>query len=337
MKKVLGISGLFLIVFIATAVMKPDAFLGAYNLENLIRLTALYGIISIGVALVIITGGIDLSVGSMIGLIGCLLPWLLIHQGWSAWIALPMVLCVSVLLGLLHGVLITKLKLQPFIVTLCGLLIYRGIARWFTADQTQGYGQAYDESLKLLVKAKIPLTDSFGIPMPFVILIVIATLAAIFLNRTIWGRYLLALGRNEEAARYSGINTDRMVILAYVLCGLLTGLGGVLFSLDVGAIQPAGFGNFYELYAIAAAVLGGCSLRGGEGSILGVVIGQAILRVLYNSINILGIPTQLEYAIIGLVILAGVIVDELVKRLAAKRRSKPASTQAPPTAQAGAP
>jgi ribose/xylose/arabinose/galactoside ABC-type transport system permease subunit len=159
------------------------------------------------------------------------------------------------------------------------------------------------------------------VPMPMLIMIGLAVLASVFLGRTIYGRYLYALGRNEEAARYSGINTDRMVILAYVICSGMAGLGGILFALDINSVQPSGHGNFYELYAIAAAVLGGCSLRGGEGVILGVVIGAAVMRVLYNSINILGIPTQLEFAIIGFVILIAVIIDEVVKRMMATRRA----------------
>ena len=138
--------------------------------------------------------------------------------------------------------------------------------------------------------------------------------------RTIYGRYLLALGGNEEAARYSGINTARMIVLAYVICSGLAGLGGMLFVLDVNSAQPVDFGNFYELYAIAAAVLGGCSLRGGEGTILGVVIGAAVMQVLRNSITLLGIPTQLEFAIIGAVILAGVVTDETLKLMIARRR-----------------
>jgi len=148
---------------------------------------------------------------------------------------------------------------------------------------------------------------------------VIGIVAAVVLNLTVYGRHLLALGRNEEAARYSGVNTDRTAIVAYVVCAFLAGIGGILFSLDFNSVQPSGLGEFYELYAIAAAVLGGCSLRGGEGSILGVIIGAAVMRVLYNAINILGIPTHLEFAIIGAVILAGVTVDELVKRVVAKR------------------
>jgi len=212
--------------------------------------------------------------------------------------------------------------LQPFVTTLCGLLLYRGIARYLTDDQSLGFGVGH-ESLRKLAIGKIPdaASSAFGIPVPFIIMVMLGVLAAVFLNQTIYGRYLRALGRNEPAARYSGINTERMTILAYVICSLLAGFGGVLFALDVNSIQPSGLGEFYELYAIAAAVLGGCSLRGGEGSILGVIIGAAVMRVLYNAINILRIPTHLEFAIIGAVILAGVIVDELVKRLAAKRRA----------------
>jgi ribose transport system permease protein len=157
--------------------------------------------------------------------------------------------------------------------------------------------------------------------MSFVIMSVIAVIAAVFLNMTIYGRYLLALGRNEQAARFSGINTDGMTILAYVICSLLAGFGGILFILNDNQGQPSNYGNFYELYAIAAAVLGGCSLRGGEGSILGVLIGAAVMQALRNSINLLEIGTTLEFAVIGAVILIGVVADELVKRYAARRRA----------------
>jgi len=325
MKKVLGIVGLLVFVCVVTVIANPK-FVNAYNLQNIIRWTSLFAIISIGVAFVIMTGGIDLSIGSTVGLVGTLLAWLLTEKGFSVSAALGTVLLVSLVIGLMHGLLITKLRLQPFVVTLCGLLLYRGIARWFSDDQTLGFGEQFD-ALRYLATGKpfalpFPGLDApVEIPMPFLIMLVLAAIAAVFLNLTIFGRYLLALGRNEQAARYSGINTDRIVILAYVICSLLAGLGGVLFALDVNSIQPSGLGEFYELYAIAAAVLGGCSLRGGEGSILGVVVGTAVMRVLYNAINILGIPTQLEFAIIGIVILGGVVVDELIKRFVAMRRA----------------
>ena len=315
---ILGIFGLLVTIVTITALLEPS-FTTPYNIQNTIRWTSLFGIISIGAAFVIITGGIDLSVGSVVGLVGVLLPMMLVQLGWSIPLALIAVLIVSLLIGLLHGILITKVRLQPFVVTLCGLLFYRGFARWLTGDQTQGFGNGFD-GLRQIAIGRIPITESFGIPMPFVVLVVIAVLAGIFLNFTVWGRYLLALGRNEEAARYSGINTERMIIVAYIIGAVTAGIGGVLFALDVNSVQPAVHGNFYELYAIAAAVLGGCSLRGGEGTILGVIIGAAVMRVLYNAINILGIPTQLEFAIIGAVILLGVIADELVKRVGEKRK-----------------
>lgn len=312
MKKLFGISILLVLVCVFTAIKQPN-FLGHGNVENVAKWTALFGILSVGAAFVIITGGIDLSIGSVVGLVGTLLPWLLVKQGWGVAPAMLAVVALSLVIGLVHGLLVTRLRLQPFVVTLCGLLIYRGLARWITHDESQGFGNGYD-GLRSLATGKLDFIGDYRLPEPVIILAVIAVLSAIFLNKTVWGRHLLALGRNEDAARYSGIRTERLIIVSYVLCSLLAGIGGILFALDVNSVQPAGQGNFYELYAIAAAVLGGCSLRGGEGSILGVIIGAAIMRVLYNSINVLGISTQLEFAIIGVVILLAVMVDEALRR-----------------------
>jgi len=317
-KKVLGILGLLIVVCILTGALNPK-FLSPGNLQNTIKWTSLYSIISIGVAFVIITGGIDLSIGSVIGLVGSLLVYLLTVRGWAVVPAILLVMGVSAAIGLLHGLLITRLRLQPFVVTLCGLLLYRGLARFVTDDQSLGFQTGY-AGLRQWSIGTLPLGGDWAIPYPFFIMAVLAIVAGVFLNKTIYGRYLLALGRNETAARYSGIQTDRMKILAYLTCSLLAGLGGILFALEFNSIQPSSTGEFYELYAIAAAVLGGCSLRGGEGTILGVIIGAAVLRVLRNAIIFLRIPTHLEFAIIGAVILAGVIVDELVKRMAASRR-----------------
>ncbi len=320
MKKIIGILGLLLVVCLVTTIAS-EHFLTGRNIENVVRRTALFGIISIGAAFVIVTSGIDLSIGSIICLTGCLLPWLLVEQGMSPWVVLPLLALLSVGIGIAHGWFITKLKLQPFVVTLCGLLLYRGATRGIVADQSQGFKGGY-ESLKWLAQGSLPLpfTDA-GLPMPCVLLLLVAGLSAVFLHRTVWGRYLKALGRNEEAARYSGVNTDKMVILAYAVCGLLSGVGGMLFVLDVGSAQPVDFGSFYELYAIAAAVLGGCSLRGGEVSVLGVIIGAALMQVLRNAIVLIdAIPNNIEFAIIGIVILAGVSADEVLRRAVAARR-----------------
>jgi ribose transport system permease protein len=326
MKKTWGVLGILLTVIALTSVLNPR-FLGADNIQNTLRWSSLYAIFSIGAAFVIITGGVDLSIGSVVCLSGTLLA-VLLDKKVPAAVAVGIVLLLSIVIGVLHGLLVTKMRLQPFIVTLCGLLIYRGLARVITDDQSQGFGNLH-ESLRLLANGRPFSLFSVAIPAPFFIMAAIAVVAGIALNRTVWGRYLFALGRNEQAARYSGINTHRITLMAYVLCALLSGWGGILMALELNSIQPAQFGNFYELYAIAAAVLGGCSLRGGEGSILGVVIGSAVMRVLYNAINILGIPNTWEFVIIGAVLMGGVITDELVRRWVARRRAARESLEEP--------
>ena len=132
----------------------------------------------------------------------------------------------------------------------------------------------------------------------------------VLIHRSVYGRYLFAVGNNEDAARYSGINARWIIASAYVVCGALTGLAAVIFAFYTNSVSPASHGNFYELYGIAAAVLGGCSLRGGEGSVVGVLIGTALLQVLQNLVNLLGIPSSLNFAVMGAVILLGVLADQ---------------------------
>jgi len=149
----------------------------------------------------------------------------------------------------------------------------------------------------------------------------------VVLHRSIFGRYLYAIGKNEEAARYSGIRTGRMVMSAYVICGLLTALSAIYFAMYTRSISPASHGQFYELYAIAAAVLGGFSLRGGEGSIVGVVLGTVLLQELQNLVNLLGIPSSLNFAVMGGVILIGVLIDQQWHAIRAQRRLVSAARQ----------
>ena len=326
MKRILGVLILFLVVYAATAILAGSRgadFLGGFTQENLLRRTALFAILGIGVAFVIITGGIDLSVGSLVCLVAVGVPWCIVEQDWPVWLTLVTALVVSMGLGLSHGLLVTKLRIPPFVVTLCGLLMYRGITRGFTRDQAVGFGTGH-KGLRQLATAEMPLpfVEGFGLPIPFVIMVVVAILASIFLNKTIYGRYLLALGNNEEATRLSGVRTDRMIIIAYVICSTLAGLGGLLFVLELNLAQPVDAGNFFELFAIAAAVLGGCSLRGGTGTILGVIIGTALIQLLRQMITIV-FPNQqsMEYFMIGAVLLIGVVADELVRRMVAKRRA----------------
>ncbi len=314
MKKELGIFSLLIVLCVVTASINPR-FLSTTNLTNMANLIGLFGVFSIGLGLVIITGGIDLSVGSMFALCGVLLPIALTK--WElAWpLAASLVIALPMALGWVHGVLITRMKMQPFIVTLCGLMIYRGAARFIANDSTLGFGAGKGfETLRSISSGKL-----LGVPMPFVILVVIGLIMWVLLHRSIYGRYLLAVGRNEEAARFSGINTRRVITGSYVIAGLLTGVSGIMLAFYTNSVSPSNYGNSYELYAIAAAVLGGCSLRGGEGSIIGIIIGTALLQVLQNLVNLLGIPSSLNFAVMGTVVLLGVMADQLLQRRAAAK------------------
>jgi ribose transport system permease protein len=207
-----------------------------------------------------------------------------------------------------HGLLITRLNMQPFIVTLCGLLFYRGLARFITRDETKGFGTVEGlDFLRFLANGNL-----FGmIPMPFVLLIIISAITWVVLHRSVYGRYLFATGRNPEAARYAGIDTKNIITLTYMISGILTAISGIIFAFYTNSVSPANHGNAYELYGIAAAVLGGCSLRGGEGSVIGILIGTALLQVLRNLVNLLGIPSSLDFAVMGAVILIGVMADQI--------------------------
>jgi ribose transport system permease protein len=356
MKKEIGISVLLFVLCAVTSVINPK-FLSPVNLINNANLIGLYGVFSLGLGLVIITGGIDLSVGSMCALTGIILTMGVTEWHWSWEVALVVVLGASALLGLAHGLLVTRAKLQPFIVTLCGLLIYRGVARYIAHDSTKGFSGAEGiGTLRFLASGRLfhitktipagtvnpAVTNSVGtnvvgmntlaantpaevrevfagIPMPFVILMVLSVIMWFVLHRSIYGRYLLAVGRNEQAARFSGINTRLVTTSAYVIAALLTGVSGIMIAFYTNSVGPSNHGNFYELYGIAAAVLGGCSLRGGEGSVLGILIGTTLLVVLQNLVILLNIDSSLNYAVMGGVVLTGVVADQLFKIRSAKK------------------
>ncbi|MFZ0034828.1 MAG: ABC transporter permease [Sedimentisphaerales bacterium] len=315
MRKEFGILIILIVLCVVVSIVNPN-FLSATNLQNNARLVGMFGIFGIGVGVVIMTGGIDLSVGSVFSLFGVLLAFMLVKWHWPWPIAVIVTLLATALLGLCHGLLVTKVKIQPFLVTLCGLLFYRGMARYIANDQSQGFGYCQGfETLQILTTGKI-----CGIPMPFIILLVIASIMWVVLHKSIYGRYLLAAGRNEEAALFSGINTGRVIASAYVISTLLAGVATILLAFYTNSISPSSHGNFYELYGIAAAVLGGCSLRGGQGSVIGILIGTTLILVLRNLVNLLGIPSSLDFAIVGTVILIGVIVDQMLQRREGKGR-----------------
>ncbi|HAF15600.1 MAG TPA: sugar ABC transporter permease [Blastocatellia bacterium] len=309
MKKELGTFLLLVVLCAVVAILNPR-FLAPANLQNMARLIGAYGIFSIGLGIVIITGGIDLSVGSVFALLGVLLSLMLTSWHWPTALAVLSIVVIAMSLGALHGLLITKLGLQPFIVTLCGLLFYRGLARFIANDETKGFGSAAGfEWLRNFVTGNL-----LGVPTPFVMLVVISVVMWVVLHRSVYGRYLFAVGRNETAARFSGINSSRIIASAYIILGLLAAISAIIFAFYTNSVSPSSHGNFFELYGIAAAVLGGCSLRGGEGSIIGILIGAALLQVLQNLVNLLGIPSSLNFAVMGAVILTGVIADQILQR-----------------------
>jgi len=298
-----------LVVLCASVTSQSPQFLSVTNLQNMARLIGTYGIFSIGVGMVIITGGIDLSIGSICALLGVLLSMMLVEWRWPAAVVVPAVMALGAGLGAAHGLLVTRLRLQPFIVTLCGLLLYRGIARYIAADVTKGFGSAAGfEWVRSLASGSVA-----GVPMPFVLLVAIGALAWVLLHRSVYGRHLFAVGRNAEAARYAGVNTRAVITGAYVVSGLLTAVSAIVIAFYTNSISPSSHGNFYELYAIAAAVIGGCSLRGGEGTVFGIILGAAVLQVIRNLVNLMDIPSSLDFAVMGAVILVGAVADEVVR------------------------
>jgi ribose transport system permease protein len=285
------------------------------NHRILAQRVGLAGIISVGAGTLIITGGIDLSIGAVVALtmtaVGLLMTRYAVHPA----LAMLLVLALGALIGLWHGVLVTYLRLQPFIVTLCGLFIYRGIARWLARDSTVGLGTEFPELREFFDG------DVFNVPVHFVILLVLMLIVGVLLHFSVHGRYAFALGSNENAARYCGVPTNLYKVLAYVLCSTLTAMYGILLLFKSNSVQPNTTGSFLELYAIAAAVIGGCSLRGGEGNVLGILMGTCIITLLPTYVLFMGIPSTLEYAIIGGALLLGAFVDEMLRRYYAARKA----------------
>jgi ribose transport system permease protein len=315
MKKLLGLAIFLLVIYALLLVADPGAR-SAYNHFNLGRRIGLYGIISLGAGILIITGGIDLSIGSVVGLCATVMATLLVDHHWNPLAAIVAVLALGTCIGIANGLLVTKLRVQAFVVTLCGLFIYRGAARWLAGDQVKGLGTEFGSLKYWLSESK----DVLGLPMALVIFGILAAIASVFLHMSVYGRYLFAVGSNDQAARYSGVAVDRYRVVAFAICSALAALFSILFLLEQNSVQPSNTGSFFELYAIAGAVLGGCSLRGGEGSVLGVLIGTAILWILPNFTKMWGVPSQLEYTVIGAALLIGALVDEGLRRRGLSRR-----------------
>lgn len=321
MKKLWGSFAFMMLLYLALA-LSGRGGMSWGNHENMAELIGQLGMICLGAGILIISGGIDLSMGSFIGLAAVVLgtglsdqvddEW---YRGWHPAVAVGVVCGMGIVAGTIHGVLVTRCRLQPFIVTLCGLFIYRGLARWW-GKTSVGFDEAdHPRFVYWFSDASVG-----GVPIEFVYLIVAAFLAWLFMHRSIYGRYLFAIGSNELAAKYSGISVDRYKILAYVLCSLSAVAYAVLKLCENKSVMPANGGETMELYAIAGAVLGGCSLRGGDGNVAGILIGSAILVLLKQAVSFTGVPDELEYTAIGTALLIGAILDETIRRRSAVRK-----------------
>ena len=323
-----------LVVICLAIFVSNHAFLGASNVENTVRQIAMLGIFAVGLSFVIITGGIDLSVGSIIGLTGVLLAKFTIGgdecYSLSPWVAVPLVLLIVAGIGFAQGLLITRLNLQPFIVTLGSMLLLRGVSQTIVKGG----------NLSLSDSGIVQLANGW----PVWIFLFVAILGAYLLHFTVFGRYVYAIGGNRDAAKYSGINVKRVETLTYVISALSAGIAGLCIAAYVKEMSQS-VGISYELYAIAAAVLGGCSLRGGEGTILGVTIGTITMRVIQNGINMFHIAyhdgmrkmfwtpkTDWENIIIGGVILIAVILDQVAHVVQASRRTRKVGSAPQPPA-----
>jgi ribose transport system permease protein len=319
MKRLLGVLLMVCLLYVGLMLSDENAR-SSGNQQTIANRLGFYGVLTVGVGILIISGGIDLSIGSVVGL-GAVVFALLLEKQVAPLLAAAIVLAGGAAIGLIHGLLVTQLGLQPFLVTLCGLFIYRGLARWATSVSVgldvRGAPPAFKERIEQL--RQLLIGNFLGIPDQLLLLIAVSVLLGLFLHGTRYGRYLFAIGSNEDAARYAGIPTDRYKILAYVICSALAGLGSVLYLLDNRTANATSAGSWLELYAITGAVLGGCSLRGGEGTIPGMFLGAAVLPLLRQLCTFLRIPNEVEFAVIGAALLLGTIADELLKRRAARR------------------
>ena len=297
-----------LLILFGGLTLVSDQFLTADNLANLARQVAIFGIIAVGQLLVILTAGIDLSVGSVLGLSGCVAAELLI-SGVPIPLAILAGILIAVLAGLINGLLVAYANLPPFIVTLGMLGIARGVVLVFTNASTI---QPLPESFSNLANGTL-----VGIPNLLWIFAIIVVVVALILRRTVFGRYVYAIGSNPESARLAGVPVKTMLVAVYSIAGLLAGVGGVLFTSRLNAGIPTA-GTGYELNAIAACVIGGASLFGAKGGAFGAATGALIVATLNNGGNLLAINSFYLQIIIGLLILIAVFFDQWRGRLVAR-------------------
>lgn len=297
------IIGLLIICIILTVM--SDSFLKMQNFSNIMRQITVNVILACGMTMVIILGGIDLSVGSIIAVSGCLCCGLITNIGMPSVAAIPLSILAGTLVGIFNGLVVSRTTIPPFIVTLATMNIGRGFARIYTKATTI---LVDDELFTFIGSGKI----LGGIPIHFVYMLVVITMSALILNRTRLGRNIYAVGDNKQAASYSGIDSKKVALTVFVIMGFFAACAGILSSARTFSGQ-FNVGEGAEMDAISAVVLGGTSMSGGVGYLSGTIIGCVVIGVLNNGMNILGIDSSWQYVVKGVVVLIAVFIDYFKK------------------------
>ncbi|WP_239613744.1 ABC transporter permease [Cohnella mopanensis] len=303
---------ILLVIFFSFA---SGNFFNFSNIVGILLSTAVIGVLALGVTFVIVTGGIDLSVGTVMTLSAVMTGVFITIWGLPVWVGIIGGLLTGALCGFVSGFTIARLGIPPFIATLAMMMIAKGLALvisgtkpiYFTDDEV-----FMEISLGSVLGDLIP---GFNIPNAVLVFFLAAVIGSLLLARTIVGRYNFAIGSNEEATRLSGVNVRKWKIIIYMITGVFTGLAGVLMASRLNSAQPS-LGMGYELEAIAAVVIGGTSLNGGKGTIVGTVIGALIMSVLTNGLRIMSVPQEWQTVVVGFVILLAVYADILRRRKA---------------------
>jgi inositol transport system permease protein len=293
-----------LVVIAALLALTTDSFATAANLTNVARQVSINGILAVGVTFVLLTGGVDLSLGSVVALSGVVCA-LFAHPGeYALLVPMSMGLLTGALCGLLNGVLVTRGGIAPFIVTLGMMTVARGLALILSGGKP----------VANMMPALTDLAGDLGpLPIPVLCFATVALLSGIFLGRFRLGRHLYAVGGNEQAARAAGVSVTRVKLLAYGTCGLLTGLAGVVLAARITTGQPNA-GQAYELDAIAAVVIGGTSLSGGVGSVIGTILGVLLIGIINNGLDLQGVSSYYQAVIKGVIIVGAVWLDRRQSR-----------------------
>lgn len=299
--------GTLVVLIVFFAIASPNFFTWS-NISGILLSTAVVGILALGTTFVIITGGIDLSLGTGMTLCAVMTGVFITKMGLPVWVGVIGGILTGALIGLINGSGVSILGLPPFIATLAMMMIAQGLALVIS-----GVSPIYFSGTPEFKQIALGSLWQGGLPNAVLIMLLLALLAYLMLSKTLLGRFTYAIGSNEEATRLSGINTRRWKLLIYTVAGVFTGIAGVVMAARLDSAQPQ-LGMGYELQAIAAVIIGGTSLLGGRGSILGTLIGALIMSVLLNGLRILSIQTEWQTVVTGIVILVAVFVDSLRNR-----------------------